>query len=175
MRICIALLCLFSVQITFAQEWQVFHSSDNLFSVSCPGGIMNFNEKKINSSVGVLENQVYYLDLEDHPNHLYMISLVKYPEGALEKDSIGRIEEFLIESCESLALNTGYTIKYRDTQMENTPYYAMMRMYNKDKKDGVKVKALVNNDILYIVQVYSNHPNQLNDFMERFIQSFKLN
>jgi hypothetical protein len=156
-------------------DWRLFEPIDQNFSVNCPGGLMEYTSKSFITGIGEMTNQAYFLNMKgDHPNFLYLINIVEYPEQSFPKDSIRLIEELLSTTAEAMSESTGCQIMYQQTEMNDEVPFLILRLHDKESNTSIKSKVFVIHDRLYTLQVYTSHENKLNDFVDKFIKSFRV-
>ena len=169
-------LSLLGVELVSGQnEWQKYLDPNGKFEVFCPGGLMQMKEQEVVTELGHLKNTAYFIQMDNpHPNHLYMITTIDYPKGAFPKDSLSMIEEFFEEVLISLEQNTNTKEQYHQMEVTAQTKEMISRLISLDGKTSIKARVLLKDDILYTLQAYTNHSNKLNDFLDQFIDSFKL-
>lgn len=156
-------------------SWQIYKSPDGSFQVSCPGGLLQVKEQSTITGVGKLTNRAYYINMDkDHPNFLYMITSVHYPSGTFNQDSLELIGDFLKSTSLSLQESTGCRIQYELVNLEDEYPNMIMRLHDDESRTGIKAKIYIKNNVLYTLQAYTTSDNKLNDFLDKFINSFQL-
>jgi hypothetical protein len=169
----LSILCI--APINGQESWKKYTAPDKSFSINCPGGIMEYSEKEIITGVGKLTNKVHFLNIEKgHINFLYMVTSVSYPEGTFPHDSLELIESFLLESANSLSESTGCQLQYKLVEMYDEVPNMVLRLYDQKSNTGIKSKVYLYDDTLYTLQAFTTHENKLNDFIDEFINSFKI-
>jgi len=173
--ILVGYLILWANNVSGQSKWSTYHSPKNDFSILCPGGIMKYESKTVITSIGPLINQVHYLDLPaDHPNFLYTINVINYPEGSINKDSIEVIDELFDTTVESMSESTGCKISYSQKSLQEDIPYVIVRLMDQKSNTSIKSKVFLIEDSVYSLQVYTMHDNKLNDFIDKFINAFQV-
>ena len=165
---------LFIVNQIFSQSnWATYTPPGKDFSIICPGGVMKYETKSIITGIGPLNNHVHYLDLpSDHPNFLYSINIVNYPEGSFDTDSTDIVDDLFETSVSALSESTGCKINYSQKSLLEDIPYVIVRLSDEKSNTSIKAKVLLKNDSVYSLMVYTLHDNKLNDFIDKFINSF---
>ncbi len=170
------IIFLTNTNIICQKSWQRYNAPDESFTVNCPGGMLKYKEKHTITEVGKLLNKAYYINMDkNHPNFLYMVTSVQYPEGTFINDTTNIAESYLKNTAYSLQESTGCKSQYERIDIESEIPNMVMRLYDAKTETAIKAKIYLYKDVLYILQVYTNHDNKLNDFIDKFLNSFKLN
>jgi hypothetical protein len=172
--VCISIL--FSLHVNAQDLWKKYRAPDNSFSISCPGGVMSYSEKDVETGVGRLNNKVHFLNMDkEHPNFLYMVTSVDYPEGTFNSDSLDLMVEYFKEASLSLEQTTGCKLQYKLIEVYDEIPNMILRLSDETSGTGIKAKMFIKGDVLYTVQAFTTNANQLNDFIDDFINSFHIN
>ena len=158
---------------TAQNDWIKFESDGALtFSVDVPGEM----EKTTNSfktAVGELDVVNYaFQGGEDDPNYLYLINMVKYPEGTFPKDSIDLVEEFLNNAIETSVAKVKGELIY-SSSIKN----GLGKLFRIKYNEGgaiIKGKSFINKDVFISLQVFTIERKSLNDEMDVFLDSFRM-
>lgn len=155
-------------------SWINYKASEVIpFSVDVPG-LMDTSSQTIKTAVGSLITQTYaYQGTSDDPNYLYLINFVEYPTGTFPSDSIDLINDYLDNSVLTSAEKVGGKLVYA-SDLENVSGKLFRIKYN-DGNAVIKGKSYIRNDVFISLQVFTVQSKSLNDEMDYFLDSFKLN
>lgn len=154
-------------------DWLKYKDPSGQFEVLCPGGLMQIKHQEVTSEMGSLKNTAHFIQMDaPHPNHLYMITTVEYPTGAFPEDSLALATDFFEEILVSLEQNTNTKEQYHTTDVTKERKEMLLRLTSLDSKLSIKAKVVLENDVLYTLQAYTSHSNNLNEFLDQFINSF---
>ena len=165
---------LIGINFSYAQEdWIKFKGEGDLnFSIDAPGS-MNKTSKTLTTAVGELDVLTYdYQGEEEDANYLYLINMVQYPEGTFPLDSISLIVDFLDNAIESSIENVKGELLY-STPIENESGKLFRIKYN-DGDAIIKGKVYIRKDVFVSLQVFTVKSKSLNDEMDIFLDSFKM-
>ena len=162
-------------KLSHAQDNWINFKSDNVlpFSVEVPGE-MEETTNNVKTAVGELNTFTYaFQGVEGDPNYLYLINLVQYPEETFPIDSIDLIEEYLQNAALTSAEKVhGELVYSTDTDRKNGKLFRIK--YNGGNA-VVKGKSYIKNDVFVNLQVFTVQSKSLNNEMDQFLDSFKMN
>lgn len=154
-------------------DWIKFEGEGNLsFSVNAPGNL-DKSVKQLTTAVGDLELLTYaYEGGEDEANYLYLINMVQYPEGAFPTDSTDLIDDYLTQAIESSVENVSGILLY-SSPIEKS-FGKIFRIKYNGGDAVVKGKVFIRNDVFVSIQVFTVKSKSLNDEMDIFLDSFRM-
>lgn len=160
---------------SYAQDgWIEYKAEDVMsFSVDVPGQ-MESTSKNIKTTVGELNAITYaYQGAAEDANYLYLINLVQYPEGTFPADSIDLIEEYLQNAALTSAEKVNGDLVYATELDENLS--KLFRIKYNDGDAVIKGKSYIRDDVFINLQVFTVKSKSLNNEMDYFLDSFKVN
>lgn len=160
----------------FAQQdnWIEFKSLDDQYELLFPDA-PNYKEKEVLTNLGNITTQNFSVVFDkDQINYLYSLNIVDYPEGTFHPDSTELINLLFENSVTQLAEDTHHEVLYMSDHVEQGVPSFNYRLTDKNKGLAVKGKAFLVGDRFYNLNVHTANPNSLNEFMDRFIDSFLL-
>jgi len=165
------LLCLISI---LQPDYDVYTNTSAQFSVMKPG---LYKEKyaNIETKIGDMEVYTYYCEPPaEHPNYLYLINYIQYPEEALHHDSLDMVTELFAQSLEESRVGMEAKLLYQVQQSDNQYPTQLSRMEFNQGQHTVKSKMMVAENRFYFIQVFTIKEYSLNDDIDLFLNSFKL-
>ncbi|MEM9546911.1 MAG: hypothetical protein AAGA77_13105 [Bacteroidota bacterium] len=159
----------------FGQEdWINFKAPNGfLFSVDVPGE-MEESSQTIKTAVGDLKAVTYaYQGNTEDPNYLYLINLVQYPEGTFPVDSIDLIDEYLENAILSSIEKVNGELSYSSNLERNNG--KLFRVKYNNGQAVLKAKSFITKDVFISLQVFTVQSKSLNDEMDYFLDSFRIN
>lgn len=156
------------------RDWIKFNADEVIpFSVDVPGE-MEVSSKTIKTAVGELNTYTYaFQGNEDDPNYLYLINMVQYPVETFPTDSIDLIEDYLENTIQTSAERVKGDIVY-SSNLENKSGKLFRIKYN-DGNAIIKGKSYIVGDAFINLQVFTVQTKSLNNEMDVFLDSFKVN
>lgn len=156
-------------------DFIVFHDLTGRFEIAAPGNF-KYSEKSIVTPVGMVMNESLSLEkAKDHPNSLYAVNIITYPEEVFDFDSLEVLEEVLLNSVEDIAMKNKSSIIYKEISYD--PQGLPMVVYRlMDKKKIQSIKGILKllPDQMYGAQVYAPTERSLNELGDKFLDSFKI-
>lgn len=172
-----AFLLITPLSLDAQQEWITFQADDNLpFSIEVPA-VMGMKNKTITTQIGDLSNTTYALERneDESPNFLYMVTMIDYPQGVFDPDSIELIDTYLTEAISSLADGVNGEVLYQtDIKEDKNGRGKLFRLRYDEEYMIIKGKTFIKNDVFITVQVYTTKDKSLNDEMDVFLDSFEI-
>lgn len=154
-------------------DWIKFKGEGDLtFSVNAPG-ILDKSSKQLTTAVGELEVLTYAYEGEDKDaNYLYLINMVQYPEWTFPSDSIDLINDYLANAIESSVENVQGELIY-SSPIERT-FGKLFRIKYNGGDAIIKGKVYIRKDVFVSIQVFTVKSKSLNDEMDIFLDSFRM-
>jgi hypothetical protein len=168
-----AIMVLWQNFVTGQEAWKRFSPPDEKFSILVPCE-MQYGEKSLLTDVGRLTTKTWMCQpTDDHPNKLYILSYVDYPDDTFHPDST-EIAESLFEITISQNIkDLGGALLYQtDISKDNLPGKLYRVSYNNNKAVMKSVIFLIG-DRFCALQVYTLTPRSLNPEMDVFLDSLK--
>lgn len=155
------------------QDFIKFEDLTKRFEVAAPGNF-KYSDKTIVTPVGYVRNENLSLEKDkDHPNSLYIVNIVTYPEAVFDFDSIEVLEEVLFNSIEDIAKKNGSSVVYKEISYDSQGLpTAVYRLMDKQKIQSIKGVLKLLPDHMYGAQVYAFTERSLNEFGDKFLNSF---
>ncbi len=159
-----------------ADNWQRFGSIDGNFEVLVPGGAMERKQMMVETPIGDIQYEVYFLQQEETAdNWLYMVSYCDYPEGAIHSDSTELVTEFFKQSAETAVESVQGELMYAAaTDWGEYPGYHWRIDFGKQNKSVVRTKAILIGNRYYALQAFCFEGMSLNPSISKFMDSFSL-
>ncbi len=162
-------------QTSYGQDdWMNFKSNNTLsFSIDVPGE-MEESTSSVKTVVGELNTYTYaYQGEEEDANYLYLINLVQYPEGTFPVDSTDLIEDYLQNAALTSAEKVDGELVYATDTDRNKG--KLFRIKYNGGNAVVKGKSFIKKDVFINLQVFTVQSKSLNNEMDQFLDSFKMN
>lgn len=154
-------------------EWKKFLPLDGKFQILFPAQ-PEIRSRDLNTELGMLKSYNYSVKTDkDHPNFLYSVNVVEYPENTFHQDSLLLIDDVLYETILNLSEKLKCKITYENEIMINSESRSKIFRLT-DDLSGQVVKGIVvlKDNVLYTVNVFTMKEKSLNQFMDKFINSF---
>lgn len=168
-----AIVMLWQIVLTGQEGWKRFSPPDEKFSILVPCE-MQYGEKSLLTDVGKLTTKTWMCQpADDHPNKLYILSFVDYPDGTFHPDSLEIAESLFDITITQNVKDLGGELLYQtDISKENQPGKLYRVSYNKNKS-VMKSVIFLSGDRFMALQVYALTPRSLNPEMDIFLDSLK--
>lgn len=165
---------LFENAILAQADFILFKDLQDRFEVRAPGHF-DFVEKAIPTQIGEVINENFSLQKTDHPNTLYSINILSYPDQIVDFDSLDLMEELMLNTLNNIAISNNAYIVYKDLgyEDEGTPIMTY-RLMDKKKTQSIKGVIKLRPQTIYNAQVYAPIVKSLNEFTDIFLDSFVL-
>ncbi|MBK8633408.1 MAG: hypothetical protein IPN72_07515 [Saprospiraceae bacterium] len=153
-------------------DFILFSDLQERFEVKAPGHF-KYLEKIIPTVVGDVVNENFSLQKTDHPNTLYTVNVVTYPDAVIDYDSTEVNEEFLLNTLASIAEKNNCQVVYKDilASQEGLPMM-VYKLVDKVTKQSIKGVVKLQPNRIYTAQVYSPTGSSLNELIDIFLNSF---
>jgi len=104
-----------------------------------------------------------------------MVTMIDYPQGVFDPDSIELIDTYLTEAISSLADGVNGEVLYQtDIKEDKNGRGKLFRLRYDEEYMIIKGKTFIKNDVFITVQVYTTKDKSLNDEMDVFLDSFEI-
>lgn len=155
------------------EGWKRFAPTEEKFKILAPCE-MQYGEKSLLTDVGKLTTKTWMCQpSEDHPNQLYILSYVDYPEGTFHQDSTELIESLFDITISQNVRDLGGELLYQTEISKHKHPGKLYRVsYNKNRMVLKSVIYLVG-DRFYALQAYAITPRSMNQEMDIFLDSIE--
>lgn len=171
----IILICVVNIVSTAnsQESWIRFQPLDMPLTLALPG-VPKYESQEVLTDIGQVLNSTYVLEMpKEHPNFLYMVTQVVYPEGIFDEEE-EITSEMLDEAIISLAAAHKCEPVYQREDRVDGADGRLFRLMDKDHKMVVKGRLCIWNGQMLAVQVFSYADRSLNETMDRVLDSFHL-
>jgi len=168
------IISLFIASNSLKGQWIEYSSKESSFTVSVPFE-MDHKEDLFLTDMGQIVFHSYRCTPgKDDRNAIYMVHHYSYPDSLLSLDTTGLIQELFQATIEESVKNLVGQLDYStDVHYEEHPGILYRIKYNNGKA-VVKSKAYVIEDEFYVLQVFATVDNSINDTMDVFLDSFRI-
>jgi hypothetical protein len=168
-----AIMVLLQHSVTGQEAWKPFSPPDEKFSILVPCG-MEYGEKSLLTDVGRLTAKTWMCQpADDHPNKLYILSYVNYPDGTFHPDSIEIAASLFEITINQNVKDLGGTLLYETDISKDSHRGKLYRVSYNNNKAVMKSVIFLSGDRFYALQVYALTPRSLNPEMDVFLDSLK--
>jgi hypothetical protein len=157
------------------ENWITFRPPAKDFEVKVPGD-MRDGQKKIWTDVGEVypTTWVYTNEKKEDPNFLYMVSVVDYPELTFDMDDEEFISRFFEETIDQYLQDMKGELVYQaDMPMGIYPGKVFRAKWRNDEF-VVRGRMVIVGDRFYMLQVYTEISQSLNNEAQYFLESLKV-
>ena len=156
-------------------NWVQHESIDGGFVVQVPQALET-SLKGIETEVGTLEYHSHSLRTEnDSLGHAFFaVSYCDYPDGSFPSDSVSLIKEFLDVTMEQGTSAIEGTLVYSDQISIDDHPGRFWRIHYDEDRSVLKTRAFLVGDRFYTVQIAVRNTHAQEDFVDRFLESFRL-
>jgi len=165
-------LSLFSIKASSQDLWYSTHKDSLGFRIFFPEKPTEA-EQIIESGIGSVNQQTYYLNNDNGPVYFYQLNYIEYPEGTIHSDSIDLMDDFYLETVHGAVEKFKGTLAY-DTEIElNGVKGRMYRIDYMNNTLSLKTKVYVIRNRYYSIQAIYKKGQKINA-LDRFFDSFDL-
>lgn len=145
------------------------------FEIAVPGDF-KYTEKTIITPIGNVTNESLSLETEkSHPNTLYMLNIVTYPEAIYDFDSLESMEESLLNALNDVARVNHSPVIYKEISYDQKGLPTIIfRLMDKKKVQSIKGIIKLKPDQMYAALVYSSVDRSLNELADIYLKSLKI-
>jgi hypothetical protein len=157
-------------------DWMLFTSKQGHFRVGMPGA---FTEKidSIQTPLGFLVMHTFFYQTEansGHSNVIYMVQYCNYPEGALNSNDTGFVNEFFENTRNEAAFSINGKVIYHTPITLNTYPGQFWRIHYKNDTAVIKTKAYMVGNRYYAIQTITFTSLASNLDTDKFFDSFQI-
>ena len=155
-------------------QWVEYSSKFSDFTIDVPVE-MDHKEDLFLTEMGQIEFHSYRCQPDKNDrNALYMLHHYSYPDSLLSKDTTGLIQDLFEATIEESVSNLLGTLDYSTEISYNDHPGILYRIKYNNGRAVVKSKAYAIGDEFYVLQVFATTDNSINDTMDRYLDSFRI-
>lgn len=166
-----------NAQVDKNDSWKRYESDDAVFSMLMPSE-PEYLIKDIMTSIGSMELHSYMFapDTGDQDQNLmYLLEYYDYPDGTFPEDSLELKSFFYDQTALATSIDIGGELVYKTNSSVDGIKGMLYRCQYKDDTYIMKSRMFFVGDRFYHIKVYCLKAHSLNDDMDAFLDSFKIN
>ncbi len=157
------------------QDFVKYRDLQDRFEISVPGDF-KYTVKNIITPIGNVTNESLSLETDrSHPNTLYVLNVVTYPEAIYDFDSLESMEESLLNALNDVARVNHSPVIYKEISYDPQGLPTIIfRLMDKKKVQSIKGIIKLKPDQMYAALVYSSVERSLNELADIYLKSLKI-
>ncbi len=170
----IIILCFPIVLLGQDLSWTTYKNDSFQFSVYVPCELES-KSRVIETVFGEFPNMSFYCEgTEEDPNELYMVSIIQYSEGLFPDDSTALKALVLDSTMMQITTQLYGELSYNSAKNINGIDGEIGRIVYNGGSAGCKLWMAIEEDVLYVLQVFMKSENGLNEGIDEFLNSFRV-
>lgn len=156
-------------------QWKIYKNENPEFSILVPGKVEQ-KEKIIITDIGeTLINSIYSKSSTDSTdNYLYIINYYSIDRNLIFSDSFD-IKQYMTNMANNICDKSKSKMIYSQYQ-DNSSYNSLIyRCENESIDQALKGKIIFHDDTIFSLQVFTTKQYSLNQNIDKFLNSFRLN
>jgi hypothetical protein len=159
----------------YSQDWVKLTDLEERFNIQFPQHPIYKIQEFKNQQGNVVNESYSVANLTDHPNQGYALNILSYDHDLVDLSNQEDIEELLTNTSLDLAQINRMKISYSkiNYQEDSGKPYLDLRAVSKNEKQVLRSRIWLSKRRMVTLQVYSTGVNSLNEFIDKFIQSYE--